>query len=210
MIHPLVLSLETAFIATIFVVATGLPLSYLFARLSFRGKTIIETIFNLPLILPPSVVGYILLLLLGKDGLGRLGIQWVFTWKAAVLAAAIVAFPLFFRTAKASFENLDDNIIDAARLDGSNWNIFYRVSIPLAKHGVIAAVMLSFLRAIGEFGATLMIAGNIPGVTQTAPLAIYDHVLLGNEQTALILSLFLTLFSFVMLAISSIFAKKSI
>lgn len=210
MIHPLVLSLETAFIATAFVVAAGLPLSYLFARLSFRGKIIIETIFSLPLILPPSVVGYILLLLLGKDGLGKLGIQWVFTWKAAVLAAAIVAFPLFFRTAKASFENLDDNIIDAARLDGSSWNIFYSVSIPLAKHGVMAAIMLSFLRAIGEFGATLMIAGNIPGVTQTAPLAIYDHVLLGDEQTALVLSLFLTLFSFVMLAISSIFAKKSI
>jgi molybdate transport system permease protein len=210
LIHPLVLSLETAFMATIFVVAAGLPLSYLFARLSFRGKTIFETIFSLPLILPPSVVGYILLLLLGKDGLGRFGIQWVFTWKAAVLAAAIVAFPLFFRTAKASFENLDDNIIDAARLDGSSWNIFCRVGIPLAKHGVIAAVMLSFLRAIGEFGATLMIAGNIPGVTQTAPLAIYDHVLLGDEQTALILSLFLTLFSFVMLTISSIFAKKSI
>lgn len=209
MIHSLVLSLETAVIATIFVLASGLPLSYCFARFTFKGKLILETLFSLPLILPPSVVGYLLLLLLGKDGLGRFGIQWVFTWKAAVLAAAIVAFPLFFRTAKAAFENLDDNIIDAARLDGSGWNVFWNIGIPLARHGVMAAAMLSFLRAIGEFGATLMIAGNIPGVTQTAPLAIYDHVLLGDEQSALILSLFLTLFSFVMLTISSILTKKS-
>jgi molybdate transport system permease protein len=208
-IHSLVLSLETAVIATIFVLASGLPLSYCFARFTFKGKLFLETLFSLPLILPPSVVGYLLLLVLGKDGLGRFGIQWVFTWKAAVLAAAIVAFPLFFRTAKAAFENLDDNIIDAARLDGSGWNVFWNIGIPLARHGVMAAAMLSFLRAIGEFGATLMIAGNIPGVTQTAPLAIYDHVLLGDEQSALILSLFLTLFSFVMLTISSILTKKS-
>lgn len=207
--HSLVLSLETALIATFFVLAAGLPLSYLFARFSFKGKIIMETLFSLPLILPPSVVGYILLLLLGKDGLGRLGIQWIFTWKAAVLAAAIVAFPLFFRTAKAAFENLDVGIIDAARLDGSPINIFWKVSVPLAKHGIIAAVMLAFLRAMGEFGATLMIAGNIPGATQTAPLAIYDHVLLGDEKSALILSLFLTLFSFVLLTISSIFLKRS-
>jgi molybdate transport system permease protein len=209
LIHSLVLSLETAVVATIFVLGTGLPLSYLFARYSFRGKMILETFFSLPLILPPSVVGYILLLLLGKDGLGSLGIHWIFTWKAAVLAAAIVAFPLFFRTAKASFENLDVNIIDAARMDGSNLTIFWRIGVPLAKHGVVAALMLSFLRAMGEFGATLMIAGNIPGVTQTAPLAIYDQVLLGDEKSALILSLFLTLFSFVLLTISSIFSKKS-
>ncbi|MBY6035378.1 molybdate ABC transporter permease subunit [Fictibacillus nanhaiensis] len=209
MIHSFVLSIETAVIATILVMTAGLPLAYLFARYSFKGKLIMETVFSLPLILPPSVVGYVLLVLLGQDGLGRLGIHWIFTWKAAVLAGAIVSFPLFFRTAKASFENLDENIIDAARLDGTMIKIFFKVSLPLAKHGLTAASLLAFLRAIGEFGATLMIAGNIPGVTQTAPLAIYDHVLLGDEKAALLLSLLLILFSFILLSISALLAKKS-
>jgi molybdate transport system permease protein len=209
LIHSLILSLETAVVATIFVLAVGLPLAYIFARYTFKGKMLFETVFSLPLILPPTVVGYILLMLLGRSGLGNLGIHWVFTWKAAVLAGAVVAFPLFFRTAKASFENLDDTIIEAARLDGSIIKIFWGVCLPLAKHGILAAVLLAFLRAMGEFGATLMIAGNIPGVTQTAPLAIYDYVLLGDEKTALILSIFLTLFSFILLSFSSVFLKKT-
>jgi molybdate transport system permease protein len=207
--HSLFLSIETAVIATFFVVIIGLPLSYFFARTSFTCKSLIETLFTLPLILPPSVVGYVLLMFLGQSGLGRFGIHWIFTWKAAILAGAIVAFPLFFRTAKASFENLDDNILDAARLDGNVYNIFFWVGLPLAKHGIAAALLLSFLRAVGEFGATLMVAGNIPGVTQTAPLAIYDHVLLGEDKQALLLSLSLILFSFLLLSISTLFSKKS-
>ncbi|WNB93326.1 molybdate ABC transporter permease subunit [Bacillus sp. NEB1478] len=209
MTHSLLLSIETAIIATICVFLIGLPLSYFFARTSFKGKTVIETLFNLPLILPPSVVGYLLLLFLGESGIGRFGIHWIFTWKAAVLAGAVVAFPLFFRTAKASFESLDENILDAARLDGSSYSIFYWVGLPLAKNGIIASVLLSFLRAVGEFGATLMVAGNIPGSTQTAPLAIYDHVLLGEEKAAMLLSLLLIIFSFILLSLSSFIAKKS-
>jgi molybdate transport system permease protein len=210
LISSFVLSVQTAIVATIFVLLIGIPLSYWFARTSFRGKVVFETVFSLPLILPPSVVGYVLLLALGHYGLGRIGIEWIFTWKAAVVAAAIVAFPLFYRTAKASFEALDSDILDAARMDGSTAKIFFWVSLPLAKHGVIAAILLAFLRAIGEFGATLMIAGNIPGVTQTAPLAIYDYVLLGEEQKALLLSGFLILFSFILLWWGSLLTKKTL
>jgi molybdate transport system permease protein len=210
LIPSFLLSIETAVVATMIVLVIGLPLSYWFARVSFKGKVVFETLFSLPLILPPSVVGYILLLALGNYGLGNIGIHWIFTWKAAVLAAAIVAFPLFYRTAKASFEALDSDIIDAARMDGNAARIFFWIGLPLAKHGVIAAVLLTFLRAIGEFGATLMIAGNIPGETQTAPLAIYDFVLLGEEQKALILSGSLILFSFILLWFGSILTKKTL
>lgn len=175
-LSPLFLSLKVAFIATVLVVISGLALAILMTRLRFPGKSLVEALLTLPLVIPPSVVGYYLLVILGRNGpLGWL--NWLFTWKAAVLASWIVALPLMFRSAKAALESVDPSLEMVARTLGAPpWKAFLDVTLPLASRGIIAGVILSFARALGEFGATLMVAGNIPGKTRTIPLAIYTAV----------------------------------
>jgi molybdate transport system permease protein len=168
-------------------VALGLPfaigLGYFLARWRSAGKWLVETVVNLPLVLPPVVTGYLLLLLMGRNGpLGRLldellGWRVVFTWYAAVAAGAIVSFPLMVRTIRVSFRSVDTRLEEAARsLGRSRLSTFYRVSLPLALWGIVAGSVLGFARTLGEFGATIMVAGNIPGQTQTIPTAIYSLV----------------------------------
>jgi len=188
---PLILSLKTATIATFIVFVTGVVLARLISRNSFRGKSVIEAIILLPLVLPPTVVGFGLLYIFGKNGfLGRLLLDWfdfqiVFTWYAVVIAAVVVSFPLMYQSASAAFRQYDPNIENAAYTMGaSKWRVFWTISFPLAWPGLLAGLVLSFARALGEFGATLMLAGYIPNVTDTIPLAIYFAVESGNLEAA--------------------------
>lgn len=189
---PLFLSLRIAGIATIFVFITGLFLARVITRSRFPGKRIVESVLMLPLVLPPTVVGFGLLYLFGTNGpIGKLLLHWfdfqvVFTWTGAVIAAVVVAFPLMYQSAAASFQKYDHNIENAARTMGaSDWRIFWTISFPLAWPGLLAGLVLTFARALGEFGATLMIAGYIPNKTETIPLAIYFAVESGNRDIAL-------------------------
>ncbi|UOQ44717.1 molybdate ABC transporter permease subunit [Halobacillus salinarum] len=188
---PLFLSLKVAAIATIIVFISGVLLARLFARKHFRGRSVLESFFLLPLVLPPTVVGFGLLYLFGKSGpLGRLLLDWfhlqvVFSWVGAVVAAVVVSFPLMYQSASAAFQNYDQNIENAALTMGaSKWKVFFTISFPLAWPGLLAGLVLTFARALGEFGATLMLAGYIPGKTDTIPLAIYFAVEAGHTEKA--------------------------
>jgi molybdate transport system permease protein len=190
-LSPLWLSLKTAGIASLVVFIIGVALARLIARNSFYGKSIVEAIILLPLILPPTVVGFGLLYLFGKNGV--LGIfldkffdfQVAFTWYAVLIAAVVVSFPLMYQSASAAFQQYDRSIENAALTMGaSKWKIFWTISFPLAWPGLLAGLVLSFARALGEFGATLMLAGYIPNVTDTIPLAIYFAVESGNTEMA--------------------------
>ena len=161
----------------------GIGLGWLLARWSFRGKTVLETAVNLPLVLPPVVTGYLLLVAFGRNGLlgapleQWFGLRLVFNWKGAALAAAVVAFPLLVRSVRIAFAGLDDRLLGAARTLGAGpVDAFFTIALPLARHGVIAGAVLAFARSLGEFGATIMIAGNIPGETRTIPLYLYDRL----------------------------------
>ncbi len=199
---PVILSLRVATLVVLLVAALGLPLARLMARNDFYGKDVCEAFITLPLVLPPSVIGYILLVLIGKNGmlgkyLASIGINLIFTWYAIILAATVVAFPLFYQTAKAAFNSVDVNYEKAARtLGAGELRVFFTVTLPLAWPGVTAGLVLAFARALGEFGATLMVAGNIPGQTQTIPVAIYYAVDRGDTLTARTLVLIITIFSF--------------
>jgi len=203
--HPVALSLRVAVIAVIAVTLLGLPVARLMARREFYGKEVLEAAITLPLVLPPSVIGYGLLLLIGKNGLlgqalSGMGLSIIFTWWAAVLASTVVAFPLMYQSAKAAFGSVDINYEKAARtLGASEVKIFFTVTLPLAWPGVLAGLVLSFARALGEFGATLMVAGNIPGQTQTIPLVIYFAVESGDSATARTLVAVITIFSFLVI-----------
>lgn len=201
--HPFLLSLQVTLFATLGILFIGLGLALFLARTQFAGKTIVETLINLPLVLPPTVVGYYLLVLLGRDGLARLtGVNILFTWQAAVVAAIIVALPLMVQSAKSAIANVDPTLENAARTLGSTEaEIIWRITLPLARRGILAGLVLGSARALGEFGATLMIAGNIPGVTQTAPLAIYDAVQAGRYADANGMVLVLSVLSFASLFI---------
>jgi len=188
---PLWLSLKTAAIATIIVFILGTFFGKLLARRYFPGKSIIEAIFLLPLVLPPTVVGFGLLYIFGKHGpIGKLLIDWfdfqiVFSWYGVLIAAIVVSFPLMYQSAAAAFQQYDVNLEKAARTMGaSNWRVFRTIAFPLAWPGLLSGVVLTFARALGEFGATLMVAGFIKGVTDTMPLAIYFAVESGNMQEA--------------------------
>lgn len=179
---PLWLSLRVSVLATILTVLIGVPAAWWLVHSRFAGKQVVSAVLMTPLVLPPTVLGYYLLLIISRYGpVGRLldaaGIELAFTWRAAVVAAAIGSFPLLFRAAQAGFESVDRQLEDAARTLGRyEWNIFWTISIPLARNSIVAGTALAFCRAFGDFGITLMVAGNIPGQTQTLPLAIYDHV----------------------------------
>jgi molybdate transport system permease protein len=189
-ISPLWISLKTAFFATFFTFFLGTAAAY--GMLGYRGKSksIIEGILISPLILPPTVVGFLLLLIFGKSGfigklLSSLNFSVVFTWYGAVIAAIIVSFPLMYKTALGAFEQIDLNLLHVARtLGATETTIFWRIILPLALPGIVAGTTLAFARALGEFGATLMIAGNIPGQTQTIPMAIYFAVEAGAINDA--------------------------
>lgn len=177
--RPLLLSVQVTAVATALMVAVGLPLALLLARRRFRGAGLVETLVSLPLVLPPTVVGYYLLLALGR---GSPTVEWfgwrvLFTWGAAAMASAIVGLPLLVLSARAAIANVDPALERAARtLGASEFELLRRVTLPLARRGILAGLVLAMARALGEFGATLMVAGNIPGRTQTLPLAIYDAV----------------------------------
>ncbi|QYD72336.1 molybdate ABC transporter permease subunit [Paraburkholderia edwinii] len=192
---PLLLSLKVAGWATalnfVIGVAAGLGLS----RWRSGARDVVDSLLTLPLVMPPTVLGYYLLVLLGRRGmfgawLDRLGIQLVFTWQGAVIASMVVAFPLVLKSARAAFESVDPQLERAARTLGVNETaIFFRVTLPLAMRGILAGTLLAFARALGEFGATLMIAGNLPGRTQTLSVAVYAAVQAGDDHTANVLVL---------------------
>lgn len=188
---PVRLSIEIAFVSSILVFVLGLVLGKFMAHTKFKGKAIVETFFLLPLVLPPSIVGFLLIVIFGRNSLVGQAIESIFkqpimfTWWAAVIAAIVVAFPLMYQSAKTGFESIDHDIEDAARVDGANaFKLFIFISIPLAIKSIISGGILSFARALGEFGATLMFAGNIPGKTQTTSTAIYIAIDSGNMQMA--------------------------
>ncbi|MEF3305444.1 molybdate ABC transporter permease subunit [Paenibacillus sp. GYB003] len=188
---PVVLSLRVSFLASVFVFVAGVAAAWGMSLVRFRGKTLVETVFLMPLVLPPTVVGFVLLVGLGRrSALGELA-QWlfdkpiVFTWQAAVIAAAVVAFPLAYQTMKVGFASVDRDLQDAARSMGATeWQLLTHVLLPLARRSLATAYVLGFARGLGEFGATLMIAGNIPGKTQTVPTAIYVAVDSGRMAAA--------------------------
>jgi molybdate transport system permease protein len=203
---PVVLSLKVSLFASIIVAIIGMLAARFMTQHSFKGKSIIETIFMLPLVLPPTVVGFILLLLLGRGSWIGQAYEWlfaqpiVFSWIAAIIAAVIVAFPLVFQTMKVGFLSVDRHLEDAARsAGGSELQVLRFITLPLAKRSLMTAYLLGFARSIGEFGATLMIAGNIPGRTQTVPTAIYIAVETGETGMAWAWTIAIIAFSFVML-----------
>ena len=202
---PLWISLKTAFLATIITSIIGIFISYKMANYKGRGRGFIDGIFTFPLILPPTVIGFFLLLICGKNGLvGKLFMNFnkniIFSWSATVIAATVVAFPMMYRTCRSAFEQIDKNMISAARTLGlSETKIFFKIAIPLAWPGIIGGLVLSFARALGEFGATLMIAGNIPGRTQTMPVAIFFAVESGDMNKAMFWVLIIISISFIMI-----------
>jgi molybdate transport system permease protein len=193
-VTPLGLSLKVAGIATVAATVSGVFAGWLISKFKFAGREWLDSFLALPLVLPPTVMGYYLLVLVGRNSpIGswlhkHFDISLVFTWQGAVLAAGLISFPLVFKTARAAFDGVDSNFEDAGRTLGlSEVEVFFRVSLPLAWRGIMAGAMLAFARAMGEFGATLMIAGNLPGKTQTLSLAVYDAVQAGNDSLAAVL-----------------------
>lgn len=201
-LSALSLSVRVAVLATLANAVVGVPLAYVLARRRFRGRALVDLLVTLPLILPPTVTGYYLIVLLGRRGwLGApvyaaTGWSIAFTWYAAVVAATVMALPLLVRTARAAIDSVDRDLEQAAyTLGRSEWRTALEVTLPLARRGILAGLVLAFARALGEFGATLMLAGNIPGKTATVPLAIYTAVQTGEEQAALVLVALLTVLS---------------
>ena len=207
---PLLLTLKVAGWATVVALASGVLAGFALARTRFPGRETLDAVLTLPMVLPPTVLGYYLLVLLGRNGVfGRwlddsFGITLIFTWQGAVVAAAIVAFPLVFKAARAAFEAVDANLEKAARSLGyGEAKVFLRITLPLAWHGILAGTMLAFARAMGEFGATLMIAGSLPGRTQTLSIAIYEAVAAGEDRTAHFLVLAASIICILVLVASS-------
>lgn len=187
----LLLSLKVAGSATAISLVTGVALGFLLARVRFPGRELLDTIMTLPMVLPPTVLGYYLLVLLGSRSTFGMwlnetfGIRLIFTWQGAAIAAAVVTFPLVLKSARAAFETVDAQLEQAARVLGTGeLAIFCRVTLPLAWRGIMAGVLLAFARALGEFGATLMVAGSIPGKTQTLSVAVYEAVQAGQDELA--------------------------
>ena len=207
---PMRLSLQVALAATVLVVVIGTLMSFILARKTFKGKELLDILLTLPLVLPPTVIGYYLILFMGRNGLlGKYLFHWtgwsiMFTWYAAVLASFIVALPLMIKTTRAAFESVDQNLIKVSyTLGHGEFRTFFKVILPLSKKGMIAGAVLSFARAMGEFGATLMVAGNIPGKTATMPIAIYTSASSGDWAKANGMVLFFTLVSAAFLYIAN-------
>ena len=215
MFEPIILSIRVALVATAIAFFLGIFFAYLLTKKKVPGKNIWETILILPMILPPSIVGYLLLKLFGKRGpigaflLDTFGIQVVFTWIACVIAATVVALPLMYQNAKGAFKSVDPTLEIAARtLGSSSFKVFRTVTMPLSIPGIVSGIVLTFARALGEFGATLMLAGNIPGRTQTIPTAIYYSVVTGKEDEAMNLVVVMVIFSFALVFGLNMWLKK--
>ncbi|MGZ8293396.1 MAG: molybdate ABC transporter permease subunit [Telluria sp.] len=190
------LSLKVAAWATAIDLVAGVAVGYALARLRFRGRDLLDSLLTLPMVMPPTVLGYYLLVVVGRNGVvgawlyEHFGINLIFTWQGAVIAASIVAFPLVFKPARAAFEAVDSQLEQAARVLGvSEMGVLFRITLPLAARGILAGVLLAFARALGEFGATLMVAGSIPGKTQTLSIAVYEAVQAGQDDVANVLVL---------------------
>ena len=196
---PFWLSLRVAAIATVISLLVGLVLAYILARHEFRGRELLDALITLPIVLPPTVLGYYLLVLLGRNSAfgtvfeSVFGFPLVFTWQAAVVAATFHSVPLLVKSARAALESVDRSLENAARtLGASEGRVFLRITLPLAQRSILAATVFAFARALGDFGVTIMIAGNIPGKTQTMAVAIYDAVQSGNTLPANIMVLIIS------------------
>ena len=214
-LFPLSITLWIAVISSLLVLCSGVIVAYIFARRDFRGKEIAELFVMLPLVLPPTVIGYLLVILVGKNGfLGQLifnvlGTGILFTWQATVIAAYTVSLPLMVRTAKVAIEAVDKELEYAAYILGrSELETALLITLPLAKRGILAGFLLSFARAVGEFGATLMLAGNIPGKTNTMSISIYSAFQAGNNELANILVLVLIVMSLLSIALTGRIASR--
>lgn len=214
-LFPLFLSLRVALTATLFTIIIGLPIAFFLSRSKSKFSDLLDTIITLPVVLPPTVLGYYLLVLFGRQSaVGRFlednfQITIVFTPTGAIIAAMIVSIPFLVKSAKAAFANIDPNIVNAARVLGRNeFNIFFTVIIPLAWRGIVAGITLGFARALGDFGTTLMVAGSIPNKTMTMPIAIYDALLAGNRELANILVFIMTAVSLIVLFTINRLEKK--
>jgi molybdate transport system permease protein len=203
---PIWISLKVSLLSSIVVFLLGVWAAWGMADKSFKGKSMMETLFILPLVLPPSVVGFVLLMLIGRKGwIGQtieswFGMSLIFSWWAAVIASVVVAFPLVYQTVKLGFSSVDRDVIEAARCQGAGeWQLFRYIRVPLAAKSLKAGYILGFARGLGEFGATIMIAGNIPGRTQTIPTAIYGAVDSGKLSLAWYWSAVIILISLLML-----------
>lgn len=212
---PLLITLKIAIISTLLVAVIGVVISYLLARRDFRGKWLADAVVTLPLVLPPTVTGYLLVVLLGKNGaLGEIlykvtGWTILFTWEAAVIAAFIVSLPLMVKTTTAAIEAVDKEYEYAAfTLGRKEIETALMITLPLAKKGILAGIVLSFARAVGEFGATLMVAGNIPGRTNTMSISIYSAFQAGNGELANMLVIILVTMSLLSMAITAKLAKS--
>jgi molybdate transport system permease protein len=211
------LSFQVAITATFFIFIFGILISYILARKDFLGKEFLDIILTLPLVLPPTVTGYYLIVLFGRNGwIGSLLYEWtgwtiMFSWYAAVLASFVVAFPLMLKTTRAAIESVDKNLIDASyTLGHSEFETAVFVILPLAGKGIMAGTVLSFARAMGEFGATLMLAGNIPGKTNTMPLAIYSFAATGEWTQSHVMVIILTIMSAAVLYLANRYSKRII
>jgi len=212
---PLILfSLAVAALATVLILPVGIAVAYAMARWQGAGKGVIETVISLPMVLPPTAVGLVLLELLARgspvgQALDALGIEVVFTPKAVVLASAIMAFPLLVRAARSGFEEVDPRLVAVARtLGDSRARAFFRVTLPLAWRGVLTGALLAFSRALGEFGATVLVAGNIPGQTQTLALAIFHRTQIGQDAEALRLAGVATLIAFAAIYTTEVLSRR--
>lgn len=209
---PLLLSLKVAAVATLLALVLGVALGLLFARKPFPGSSVLEAAFMLPLVLPPTVIGYAILVAAGRRSpLGNwlrehLDYTLIFNWHGAVVASALVALPLVLKSASAAFAGVDRTLEAAAStLRQSPWSVFVRVTLPLAWPGILAGTLLAFARAMGEFGASLMVAGSIPGQTQTLSMAIYDAVQAGHDDLSMLLVIVTSLLSIAILVLSNRF-----
>jgi molybdate transport system permease protein len=209
------LSLKVALLATILVACLGVPTAWVFATRSFRGKSLAQALILLPLVLPPTVTGFFLVILFGRHGWvgslldGIFGWTPMFSWWGALLASLVVSFPLMVRATQPAFESIDRRLVETSwTLGYSAWETFWRIEIPLAWRGIVAGLALSFARAIGEFGATLMIAGNIPGRTDTMPLAIYGKVASGLWSEAYGLVALLTCVSILSIVLAERWGRR--
>jgi molybdate transport system permease protein len=214
--QAILFTLGVCLLSTLLITPFGLGLAWLLARKQWRGKAIVEALVTVPLVIPPVATGLLLLKLFGRrSGIGgflhdQLGIDIVFTWKAVVIACAVMSFPLLVRGARVGLEGVDRSLEDVARIFGAGpWRVFFSVTLPLAGRGIIAGIVLAFARAIGEFGATILVAGNIPGQTTTLSLRIYEAVQLGQDATAWMLVAICLVIAFGAVWLSERLARRS-
>ncbi len=211
------LSLRVATISTLFVAITGTALAYILARKNFFGKNLIDSLLTLPMVMPPTIVGFYLIILLGKNGIiGSYIYRWtglnlMFTWQAAVIAAYVVSLPLMVKTVRTAIESIDENIIKTSySLGHSEGETFFKIIFPLIRKGFLTGFIISFVRALGEFGATLIFAGNIPGKTETMPIMIYSLVVSGEWDRANLIVAFYSLFSIIAVLLSLKLSERSV